>query len=125
MRLSLSASNWACGGSALFEFTQFAPCFRRFELAAAAAFTLRFLSSVGGIYTIAGAFHGRFELLGRRLMLIVLHSGFAGRERHCYVTNSGNRLQRLRYIADTAAASHAGYFQSFSLQDDSSFYWVE
>ena len=40
------------------------------------------VSGVGHIHAIVRAFHGRFQVNGRGQPLVVLHRGFAGRERH-------------------------------------------
>ena len=79
------------------------------------------LSGVGRIHAIARALHGRFQLIGCGQPLVVLHRGFAGRERYFYSADSGNRLQRVRYLAGAAPASHASYFQKFGLHLDASF----
>lgn len=95
------------------------------KLTAAATLALRFVRSIGGIHAIACTFPGQFQFIGRCQPLVVLHRSLGRRERHFYLTDSGNRLYRLRYIADAAAASHTCYFKKFSLHDDVPFHKVE
>ena len=84
-------------------------------LAAAGTFGWLTVDGVGRVHAIARPFYGRFHLIRRRKPLVVLHSGFACRDRHLYVADAGDRLQRARDIAGAAAASHPRHLQKLRL----------
>ena len=93
--------------------------------AAAATLAMMIRRIAGGIHDIAGAFHGRYQLIGRGQQLVVTHCSRAVLKRHYDFMDAGNSFQRVRYLAGAAVARHTRYFRRFSLQGDASFCSVE